>query len=220
MKKIDIDKWERKSHYNWFSSFLNPSLSFTVRMNITKILHYSKQNKISSFALIMFVICECINDNKACRLRVLNNNVYEIEYANVAYTIMVNENTFVNCRARTHFGFNSFLEDVKRNQEKYSNSNFIQEEYNDISIVNDIYCSCVPWIDFISVTQPIPENIPESKSIPRVVWGKYIKENNNDVMSLSINVNHALVDGNDVSTVYSAIQKAFDNIEEFIKNKL
>ena len=35
MKKIDISTWERKSHYEWFSSFADPSIAFDVKMDIT-----------------------------------------------------------------------------------------------------------------------------------------------------------------------------------------
>ena len=36
------------------------------------------------------------------------DEIIEIDKANVAYTIMVNESTFVNCRAKTSFGFEVF----------------------------------------------------------------------------------------------------------------
>lgn len=219
MKKIDIDSWERKSHYSWFSSFADPSLAMDVKMDITRLLEFCKKNKLSSSSTIMYVICCCINNNTAFRLRILNNEVYEIDTANVAYTMMANETCFVNCRAKLSDGFSSFINEVKSNQQKYHNNNYIQEEYNDISVIDDIYCSCTPWVNFLSVRQPIPDKYPESKSIPRVCWGKYFSENQNTYMTLNITVNHALVDGIDLANVFNDIQSAFNNIESFIDNQ-
>lgn len=217
MKKIDLNTWERKSHYEWFSSFADPSLAIDTKIDVTKLIGYCKENKLSSFAVIMYVISECINANKAFRLRVLNDEIIEIDKANVAYTIMVNESTFVNCRAKTSFGFESYMDDVKENQIKYTNSNYIQEEYNDLTIVDDIYCSCVPWLNFLSIRQPIPDKISESKCIPRICWGKYYEENNKLYMTLNITASHALVDGIEFCHVIEAIQNAFNNIEGFLK---
>lgn len=216
MKVIDLETWERKSHYEWFSSFANPSISFDVKMNITKVLSFCKEKNMSSFAVIMYVICDCINKNKAMRLRILDNQVVEIEKANVAYTIMVNDACFVNCRADMKNGFAAYLKDIENNKNKYNNSNHIQEEYNSTAIIDDIYCSCTPWLNFISVKQPIPDKVPENKAIPRVCWGKYYNEGDSVFMTLNITANHALADGLDISNVFNNIQNAFDNIDAFI----
>jgi len=216
---IDIDKWERKSHYAWFSSFANPMVALDVKMDITDLLDYCNREGLSSYAMIMYVVCECINANAAMRLRILNEKVIEIDYANVAYTILVNERCFVNCRARTHLGLATYLEDVEANRKRYTNSNYLQEKYNDTTIVEDIYCSCLPWLSFASVVQPIPDNNTESKSIPRVCWCKYYTENARTYTTLNITVNHALVDGIDLSDVYKDIQWAFDHMDAYLENK-
>lgn len=217
MKKIDISSWERKSHYEWFSSFADPSIAFDVKMDITKLLKYCKEKELSSFAVIMYVICKCMNENRAFRLRVLDGEVIEIDYANVAYTIMVNDSCFVNCRAKLSDGFGTYMKDVKENQIKYTNSNFIQKEYNSTAIVDDIYCSCIPWLNFTSVRQPIPDRLPESNSIPRACWGRYYTEGASTFMTLNITANHALADGLDISRVFACIQKSFDEIDKIIE---
>lgn len=216
MKEIDLENWERKSHYEWFSSFADPSVAYDVKMNITKVLSFCKEKKMSSFSVIMYVICNCINENKAMRLRVLNDKVYEVEKANVAYTIMVNDTCFVNCRADMKNGFYAYLDDIENNKKKYNNSNYVQDEYNSTSVIDDIYCSCTPWLNFVSVKQPIPDMSPENKAIPRACWGKYYNEGDSVFMTLNITANHALVDGLDISNVFNKIQDTFDNIDDFI----
>ena len=218
-KIIDIENWERKSHYKWFSAFADPMVALNVKMDITNLLSFCKEQDISSFALIMYIVCECINDNNAMRLRIKGGDVIELDFANVAYTIMVNERCFVNCRAHTHFGWKKYLNDIENNRMRFINSNFIQEEYNDTTIVDDIYCSCLPWLSFLSVTQPIPDNSMESKSIPRIVWCKYYNENQRIYTTMNITANHALVDGMDLSDVYQKIQNAFNDPAVYLEGK-
>ena len=216
MKKIDLSTWERQSHFAWFSQFANPSIAFDVKMDITRVLDYCKNKGLSSYSIIMYVICKCINENKAMRLRTLGDDVVEIDCANVAYTIMVNDYCFVNCRARLTEGFEVYLKDIKENKTRYTNSSYIQKEYNSIAIIDDIYCSCIPWINFMSIKQPVPDKIPESKSIPRACWGQYYNEGESIKMTLNITANHALADGKDLSDVFNNIQYSFNNIEKII----
>ena len=219
MKKIDVASWDRKSHYEWFSAFADPSVAFDVKMDITELLAWCKSRGVSSFAALMYIVTESINGEEAFRLRVLGEDVVLVDYANVAYTIMVNEDTFVNCRARLNRGFRAYCEDVEANRVKFSDSNYVQDEYNDVSVVNDIYCSCVPWLNFTSVRQPVPDHIPESRSIPRACWGKYVKEGDRTYVTLNITASHALVDGLNMSRVFSAIQAGFDDPQKFVDQR-
>ena len=215
MKKIDMEAWDRKSHFEWFSSFADPTFALDVKMDITNLLEYCSDKSLSSYAVIMYVICQCMNENKSFLLRVLGGDVVEIDRANVAYTIMTNESTFVNCRANLKNGFVTYMDDVKNNQKQYHMQNYKQEKYNDLVIVDDIYCSCVPWVNFISAKQQIPDKSDENRSIPRACWGKYYTEGERTYMTLNITANHALVDGRDMSIVFNDIQLAFDNPQKF-----
>lgn len=212
MKEIDVENWERKSHYKWFGNFANPCFSLEVRMDITKVLKFCKKNNTSSFATIMFAVCKCLNESLPFRYRILDSKVYEIAYANVAYTISVND-YFVNTRADGSMPYFEFCTHVKQEQCKMAKSGYVQETYNNTTIVNDIYCSCVPWIDFVSAQQPIPDHMPESSCIPRVCWGKYTKSkwSRNTYITMNITASHALVDGQDMARVFMRLQEVFNN---------
>lgn len=216
MKKVDIKNWERRSHYEWFSSFADPSISMDVKLDVTNLLDSCKARGLSSYAVIMYAVCRALNSSRAFRLRILGNDVVEIPYANVAYTIMVNDLYFVNCRARMSLDFESYLNDVKNNQKQYTNSDYVQKQYNNVSIIDDIYCSCIPWLNFQSVRQPVPDKSNESKSIPRACWGKYFSENNRMFVTLNITANHALVDGYDFAQAFQSIQNFFNDIDDLI----
>lgn len=216
MNIIDIENWERRSHYEWFSSFADPSLAMDVKADITNLLAYCKARGLSSFAVIMYAVCKALNEIRAFRLRVLGKNVVEIPAANVAYTLMTKDEYFVNCRAQMTAGFDAYLKDVQDNQAQYSGG-LVQKQFNNVSIIDDIYCSCVPWVNFQSVRQPIPDKSDESKSIPRACWGKYYQENGRTYMTLNITANHALVDGYDLALAFKAVQDYFDDVDKLIK---
>lgn len=61
-KVIDIEKWNRKKQYLWFSTFSNPDYGFNV--DVTNIVNYSKETKTSFFINFLFIVMKCI---KWCR---------------------------------------------------------------------------------------------------------------------------------------------------------
>ena len=217
MKKIDLKRWARRSHYEWFSAFADPTFSMNVRMDITALLTFCEHMRCSSFATVMYFVCTCLDEIPAFRLRTRAGEVVELDGANAAYTAMSNTGHFVNCRASLAVGYEAFVCEVRANQEKLEKDNYQQKQFNDISIVNDIYCSCVPWVDFLSVTQPIPDHVTDNMSIPRVCWGKYSYEENGTFMTLNLTANHALVDGQEMAEAFCSIQRAFSAPQAFLQ---
>lgn len=45
--KIDIDKWPRKQAYETFSNYSNPYTGIVVKIDITNLVHFCKQNNVS-----------------------------------------------------------------------------------------------------------------------------------------------------------------------------
>ena len=216
MEKIDIENWDRSSHYKWFSQFADPTLALDVRIDDTILLSFCNKEKISSFGTILYTVCYCINKIPALRLRMLNGSVVRVENANCAYTVLNDKSQFMNAHIDTSLSFKDFLRKTEENKHSFVEKHYVQKEYNSIEIIDDIYCSCAPWIDFLSVKQPIPDFSAESLSIPRVCWGKYVFDSDKAFITMNITVNHALVDGLDLALVFGNIQKTFNNIDEFI----
>lgn len=60
-----------------------------------------------------------------------------------------------------------------------------------------IYFSCLPWMDITAVTNERDLSSPESKndSVPRITWGKYVRNGDRMELGISVDVNHRLIDG-------------------------
>ncbi len=213
MKEVDVTKWSRVAQYEWFSSFDDPSVGVTSRMDITELLKYCRSNGLSSFAAILYIISRSAEETPAFRYRFIDGKVYDAEKIRAGYTLAVND-SFINAYADLSDSFAEFEATVKRNKENASMEGF--NTYNQASNPGDIYATCLPWIDFISVKHPIPHN-SDSNSVPRIAWGKYNEEGDRVKLSLNITVSHALVDGKDLGDIFKRIQDYMDNPESILK---
>ena len=79
MKKIDINNWNRKKHYDWFNTFSNPTYGMNVRMDVTKLYHYVKKQKQSFFIGMLYLVTKGCNMVESMRLRTINNEVLIFE---------------------------------------------------------------------------------------------------------------------------------------------
>lgn len=215
MKTIDIASWSRKSQWDWFSTFADSTFQMDVRMDVTNTLEYAKKNNLSSFALVLYLICTTLNRLPAFRLRILEGKVVEIDSAKAGYTIKSGDRGFSTASARVDSGFQEYLREIEENKGLYSREQ-IDRKYNEGSSVGEFFCTCVPWVDFLSVKHPIPDKDKESQSVPRVCWGKYTENNGRYYMTLNIAASHALLDGRDMAEAFIEIQKSFDAPENHL----
>lgn len=217
MKELNLDFWERKETYEWFSKFSNPCYSINMRMDVTDIATFCKRNGKRLFIAICYAVVSVLNNIEGFRYRIQNKKVYDIEKGNICYTVATKNGSFVNCRSYVKDNFDEFHsatdKDIKKAESDERN---VEGEYNNVSIVSDYYLSYVPWIDFVSCTQPVPDNLPESNSIPRICWGKYSDENGRKKLTMNITANHALADGRDLSEAFNKIQEAFADFADFV----
>jgi chloramphenicol O-acetyltransferase type A len=100
-----------------------------------------------------------------------------------------------------------FLADGKRKQEQAKSLHgFVLTAEDETPL---IFASCMPWVAFTQVIQPTP--IP-ADSNPRIVFGKYIRQGDQILMPLSLQGNHALIDGWHISEFFRIFQQINDEI--------
>lgn len=219
MKKIDINNWNRKKHYDWFNTFTNPTYGMNVRMDVTKLYHYVKENKQSFFIGMLYLVTKGCNKVEAMRLRIINNEVYLFDVINPSYTVKTIDNNYDNVRHEYYDNYQEFYKVASKVIEETKNSKALSnDKYNPDDIWNEYYITCLPWISIEGLTHPIPDE-RSSQSVPRICWDKYIINNDKVELVLNITVNHMLVDGFDLSQAFTNIQKMLDNVEEELNLK-
>lgn len=216
MKKIDIDTWNRKKTYLWFSSFSNPTYSLSAKIDITELMRVKAKYNRSFYEDMLYLTIKGLNDIPALRQRVVGGEIVEYDVIDPSYTVALKDGLFDICRTKWNDNPTEFCSAVRRDIEKavLAGGN---KEFGDKN-VDVYYFTCLPWINFETMTNPIPDDV-ETLSIPRICWGKYVMSGGRYYLSLSIQVNHALVDGRPLCDAFSEIQDRINNCEELLNLK-
>lgn len=216
-RKIDTSTWNRKSAYQYFSTFDNPCYGMTVEMDITTLYTLTKRNNESIFINMMYLLCRGLNDIEEMRLRIVEGEIALFDVINPAYTVMTKLGVFENCYSKMDDDHREFYRLAQEEIEANKDKKMIKDAYNDSPLFDQFYISCVPWLNFASMTHPLPSRNPSSSSVPRVCWGKFYDVGDRKKVMLNITVSHALVDGLPLSKTFLKIQEYFDKAEEYIE---
>jgi chloramphenicol O-acetyltransferase type A len=206
MKTLDIENWERKSHYNYFKSLDYPHFSICANVDITNFMKFIKNKGYLFFTTFLYVSTKAANDIKEFRYRIREDQVVEHEVVSPSFTVMTSKDVFSFCAVRFTNDFYEFINNTAAQIEKVKNLVNIEDEPGKDDL---LYVTSIPWVSFTNITHPIHMNPVDS--IPRISWGKYFEENGRIKLPLSIQVHHALVDGVHVGEYYKLVQEMLDD---------
>lgn len=214
-KKIDTSKWVRKTTFEWFKKFSNPTYCFNVKIDVTDIVNYSKQTGSSFFINFLYLICRVNNEVESLRLRYVDDRVLLYDKINATFTVKTTDGSFNNAGVEYVKDYNEFYKLTKKEINRRNGLTDNSQNYN-VWDYDVFYSSCVISIELESISQPLDTNNKNSLNVPRIFWDKYRLENGKYVMLLSMNVSHILVDGEELSKALNLVKKYSANFKELI----
>lgn len=200
-REIDIQSWDRLETFKFFRSFQNPHFALTSRIDVTHLVNDVKPRGISAYRACLYSIGAGIHAVPELLTRFRGETVVRHDAVELSMTVPLNQGGFgfAYVPFRTEFStFDNKCKSLINSVAEGSNLPPNSGERDDL-----IYLSCLPWLDFTSLNNAIPS---PNDCIPRVSWGKFVKNNNRWDMAVAIEVNHALVDGEHLGKFFTALQ--------------
>ena len=206
MKYIDLETYPRRSHYEFFKSYAYPYVGMTANVDVTELVAFAKEQGSSTFLACLWAAATAANAIPEFRQRIVGDQIAEYDHCDVGHTVPMEDGTFCNCNTDCRRSLPEFLVYGRQQEEAAKQHHgFVQPGEDETS---QIFASSVPWVAFTQVIQPTP--IP-ADSNPRIVFGRYIHENGRIKMPLSIQCNHALVDGRHIGQFYEMFEALAQN---------
>ncbi|HAZ12196.1 MAG: hypothetical protein A2X86_03075 [Bdellovibrionales bacterium GWA2_49_15] len=205
-KEISLGSWGRRAHYEFFmENFQFPHTTITAPMDVTNLVGFCKEKKLTLFNTTVFIISKCVNEIPEFRQRLRPETVLEWEKVHPSYTIMGNDHRFLFCDVEFSDDLHTFHERSVETARKLKEGSF-QDDFNKDD--NRIFLSCLPWISFTQMSHPI--HSARLDATPRISWGKVTQQGERYSMPLNMQAHHALVDGYHLGLAFEGFQK---NIE-------
>jgi chloramphenicol O-acetyltransferase type A len=197
-----------------FQDFLTSRYSMTVRVNAQNTYEYAKENNIPFFNMTAASILEAINEITEFKRRIIDDKVYEYDKINGVSPIMQDDHSIREIEIlppsefQTLTEFNEYIENKKNNIE--NNQYLVEPSLRDQMPICNL--SCIPWINFDSMTNIIAS---PNQLMPVITWGKLV----DGKIPVSLTVSHVFIFGYHFKLFYEKIEQYLENPELLEKNK-
>ena len=208
MRKIDLQTWPRREHYEFFNAFNHPHFNLCANVDLTKFYPYVKGHEISFTTAIVYVISRAANDIPEFRQRVQEGVVVEYEIVSPSLTILVENDLFGFCSIDYSPDFPVFADRATRLMAEAKAHPTLKDPPNRDDL---LFMTALPWVSFTSFTHPM--RLHPADYVPRFAWGKYFQEGERLKLPLSVQGHHALMDGIHMGKYYAAVQAYLDQPE-------
>ncbi len=205
--KLELDKWNRKDHFNFFNQFDEPYYGVNVTIDCTAAYRHAKENDVSFFLYYLYQSLAAAQVIEPFKLRIEGNDVYKYDRIDAGSTIGRPDGTF---------GFGDFIYYPTFEAFNLEALKVVEQVKNETGLIfspakNVIRYSALPWIDFTALSHA--RMFAFKDSCPKISFGKITEMNGKRTMPVSVHVHHALVDGLQVG-------KYIDCYREFMNKAL
>lgn len=205
-KAINIETWNRKDHFNFFSQFEEPFFGVTLQVDCTCAYQNAKAQNKSFFLYYLYRALKAANQVENFRYRIVDEKVYLYDVIHASPTIDRPDGTFGFAYMDYNEDEDLFLEQARQVVEEVKNASGLVPA---VSGENVIHFSAVPWLDFTSVSHARSFTFPDS--CPKITFGKMVEENGRRRMAVSIHVHHGLADGYHVGLFVERFQELLNS---------
>lgn len=207
MKEIDINSWNRKEHYQFFASMVNPYLGITANVRCTKAYATAKKNKLSFYAYYLHKSMQAVNAIVPFKYRIIEDKVYEIDNINAGMTIMRQDETFGFAYVVYDEDFETFNQNLQAEIHAVQDSTGLRLNTENAKM-DMVRCTTIPWVSFTSLLHPT--NHSNKESIPKVSFGKMFQSGDDWYLPTSVEANHGLMDGYHISQYFQLFEKLLE----------
>jgi chloramphenicol O-acetyltransferase type A len=206
--RIELAGWKRREHFELYREFTNPFFSVTAEVDARATREAcSEAGGPSFFLATVYLALRVCNEIEAFRTRVRRDSAWVHDQVSITPTVMRPDDTFGFVRLDPAPDFQTFAIAGKAALEEAKKVKPLVVSHDDDNL---IYHSTIPWVRFTSFTNALTFNALDfaADSVPRVVFGKCVKDGSRWPMPVGVEVHHSVVDGLEVGRFFEKFEAA------------
>ena len=202
MKRIDLDTYPRRDHFNHFCAMAYPYAGVTVDVDVTDLLSLCREKGYSFYLMVLHAVALAADEVPEFRRRIDHGGIVEYDECPTSHIELKPDGTYAYCTLRHHMPLADYLAQAESARTAAREGGSIEE---DDDVQSMYFISTLPWLHYTQLIQPVACG---EESNPRITWGKYqANDKGRMMMPLSVLVHHALADGIHIAKFYEAFNQ-------------
>jgi len=203
---IDLENWERRDHFEFFSRFSDPFWGVTFNVDCTRAYQRSKDENNSFYLYYLHQSLRAVNLIEAFKLRIEDDKPVRYDRIDASATVDRSDGSFgFSCMIYKE-DFSEFQLSAKKEISRVRAGRGLE---TNVAGQNVIHYSAVPWISFTSLSHA--SHSAFKSSIPKISFGKTFTHDTQLLMPVAIHAHHALIDGLQAGQFVELYQKFLKN---------
>ena len=210
-RRIDLDHWERREHFELFRRYGFPFFSITTNIDITPLRKALKERAPSFTVGLVYMLARAANAVPQFRQRIRENGVIEHEIVHPGLTVLCEGDVFRFCFLRYLDSFERFALEATQGIEETRMAESLGEAPGRDDL---LYLTALPWFSFSGMTHPLL--LEPSDSVPRIAWGRFQEKETRWVMPLNVQAHHALIDGVHIAKFIACLEESIKTADAIL----
>ena len=201
---IDMATWPRRAVFEFYLPFDKPYFNVCLQLDITKLIAALKKRENSNLWLTYhYLALKAANEIEPFRYRLRQGKVLVHDVVNGGTTFMLPNETFTLLYFDYAETYSKFMESATKAVDEIITGDWaFRPKHEDDA---RIHCTTLPWIAFTSFSHA--RRWGREDSVPKISFGKFIKEKDRTLMPFSVEVHHSLMDGLHVGRYIARIEE-------------
>lgn len=187
---FDTKGWEREEHFHYFRSFTQPFFNVHTEIDITKLYHYAKWERLSISLAFLHATTESIRAVENFLLRLEGDEVVRYEAVDISTTVLKDNKTISFVHLPYHKDLHTFCREGSMIIAEVKTSDKLFHGYNGPDLV---HASTLPWFEYHGMVHAHQD--ASRDAIPKLAFGRLEWKNWQAILPVSVQVHHALADG-------------------------
>jgi len=203
-KYIDVSTWARRDLFEFFRGFDKPYFNICTNVDITRLLELlHRRPDLSPTLAYHYFALRVANEIEPFRYRLRDGRVIVHDVINGGTTVLQPNESFTFAYFDYTDDFDQFMAEAQRSVDKIKTDG---APFDPRPADDAIHFTSLPWVSFTSFSHA--RNWNTEDSIPKIAFGKYIREPDRVLLPISVEVHHALVDGVHVGRFINRLEEA------------
>lgn len=206
MRRINLEDWSRRAQFEHYQGIDYPYFNVTVPVEVTG-LKEAARSLASTFTIaLVYLLSKAANQQLEFRTRLRADHVVEHDVVHPSITVLAEGERLAFCTIPFTLDFQRFHERAQASIEQARKApSLIDPPGRD----DMLFMTSIPWVSFSGIMHPVPLN--PADSVPRIAWGKMSLAAGSQRMPLSVQCNHAVMDGLHVGRYYERVESLLAN---------
>lgn len=211
-KYLDVANWARRHLFEFFRTYENPYFNICAQVEVTRLLEWLRTRPGTSASLSYhYFALRVANEIEPFRYRLRDDQVLVHDVIHGGTIVLLPNESFTFAYFDYQQDFEKFISDAQTSVNEVLKAG---GPFKPLDGDDRIHFTVLPWVSFTSFSHA--RNKSRAVSVPKVAFGKFIRQNERTYLPVSVEVHHAMMDGLHVGRYFNRLEQMLAEPDSYL----